>query len=135
MSVYQLESGAKLEVKLAPFKESRDLFKAFAKHLKKVQFGNVNSLNSDIDFNLIKDIVLTVIEEPEIEQAILTCASRSLYNGHAIIEKTFEDDKFDRGDYFYILLYVAYENCAPFTNGLLSKLKDLLPKVVTDSLR
>lgn len=135
MSVYKLESGASLDVKLAPFKDGRNLFKVFAKALKKVDLGGHKSVNAEIDLNLIKDVVLTAVSEPEIEQAILVCAERSLYNGQAIIEEMFDDKGFNRGDYFYILLYVAYENCAPFTNGLLSELKTLFPQVVKDSLR
>lgn len=134
MKEYRLNTGAKLKISLAPFKESRELFKSFAKHLKVIDLSGVKNAQSEIDANMIKDIVLTVLSEDEIEQKIMDCSKWSTYNDFKITEQLLDDEESIREDYLEMMTFIAYENCLPFMKGLLPKLKELLPEVLKSSL-
>jgi hypothetical protein len=124
MKVVQLPSGAELKIALAPFSEANALFKAIGAEMKnlKVEF------DTEIDVNLLKDLVCSAVASDKIESCIWDCIKKSLYNDLKITKDTFEPVD-ARQDYYVVLFEVAKENLAPFTKSLSAQFGDILKKI------
>lgn len=117
----ELPSGAKLDVKLAPFSDSKALLQAFLEEIKAVKMA----ADTQLDVNLFKDLFCAGFSSPKVEAALTVCMNRCLYNGLRIDRETFESAE-ARQDYMLACFEVAKENVAPFTKGLYAKYSTLL---------
>lgn len=137
MSEFTSTSGAKVHVRVAPFKDSMALKNAITKELSTkgidlstLTFKDENGKDKkigDIDtkelLSPIVNSVLALDSSDEVYRAVFKCLERCTYNGEKITENTFEDVE-ARGDYYEILLSCLKENIFPFFGGLRSKFKD-----------
>lgn len=116
--IADLPSGAKLEVQLAPFADSKALYQAFAMEATKLKVD----ATVELDVNLFKDIAAVALSSREIEKAMWVCMKRCLYKGAPITPETFEPVE-AREDYLPACMEVAQENVAPFMKSLISQWK------------
>ncbi len=117
----ELPSGAKLDVKLAPFADSKFLLNALLEEVKGVSIA----AETQIDVNLFKDLFCAGFSSPKVDAALKTCMARCLYNGRKIDADTFEAED-ARQDYMLACFEIAQANIAPFTKGLYAKYSTLL---------
>ena len=122
-----LASGAELDITLAPFSEAKRLYQAVLKECK----GSKIEAKTEIDYNFIKDLILSVGSSELVDEALKPCLARCTYNKARITDELFEGEQ-ARGDYFEIIMEVGKQNLLPFTKGLLSQYAGLLQKI-TDS--
>ena len=119
-----LPSGAELKITVAPFADSRALYQAILEEAK----GLKVDASTEIDVNLFKDLLCSLLASKKVESAIMLCMKRATYNGLKIDEQTFEPVE-ARQDYFEACFEVAKENIAPFTKSLYARFSPLLAKV------
>lgn len=119
-----LPSGAVLTLTLAPFKDGKELFQAFAEELKSLKIDP----NADVDANFFKDIFCSSICSKKFEAALEKCKARCLYNDLRIDDSTFEPEK-ARDDYLQVNYEVARANIMPFTNSLYAKFSQVLGRL------
>lgn len=124
MRIVNLPSGAELKVSLAPFSEANALFKAVSAEAKNLKV----SFETDVDVNLLKDIVCAAVSSDKIEACIWDCMKKSLYNGLKMSKETFEPEE-ARQDYYVVLLEVAKDNLLPFTKSLSAQFGDIMKKI------
>ena len=124
MRTVNLPSGAELKIGLAPFSEANALFKAVGSELKNLKV----TLDTDIDVNLLKDIVCSAVASDKIEACIWDCMKKCIYNDTRITKETFEPEE-ARQDYYVVLLEVAKDNLTPFTKSLSAQFADILKKI------
>jgi hypothetical protein len=124
MRSIQLPSGAELKIGLAPFSEANALFKAVGVELKNLKV----TLDTDLDVNLLKDVVCSAVASDKIESCIWDCMKKCVYNESRITKETFEPEE-ARQDYYVALFEVAKENLLPFTKSLSAQFADILKKV------
>lgn len=119
-----LPSGAKLEITLSPVEISYELFSVISEELKTLKMHGTQ----EIDYNLIKDMLLTGICSKKIKAAVKECMKRALYDGVRIDDQTFEP-KEKRQDLLVVMYEVAVENIAPFTKSLSALFVDMFQEV------
>ena len=119
-----LESGAELKISPASFAEARALLQAILEEAKALKVD----ADTEIDVNLLKDLVCTFLGSKKVESALMVCARRATYNGSRIDESTFEAVE-ARADYFEVCYLIAKENIMPFTKSLYAKFSPVLEKV------
>jgi hypothetical protein len=124
MRTVKLPSGAELKIGLAPFSESNALFKAVGAELKSLKV----TFDTELDVNLLKDIVCSAVASDKIEGCIWDCMKKCVYNDSRITKETFEPEE-ARQDYYVALLEVAKENLIPFTKSLSAQFADILKKI------
>lgn len=117
-----LESGAKLDLGMAPFATGMKLFKTVANELKLVNFElGLEDMNlrrlADKDINTFKNAILQLAGSDALEAALFACMERCLYNGVKIDRKTFEPED-ARADYLPVAWEVMKYNLAPFFKNL-----------------
>lgn len=122
--IANLPSGAKLEIQLAPFADSKALYQAFAAEATRLKVDPT----VDIDVNLFKDIAAVSLSSKAIEAALTVCMKRCLYNGAPITADSFEPVE-AREDYLPACMEVAQENVAPFMKSLISQWKAQAGKI------
>jgi hypothetical protein len=122
----QLESGAKLMIALAPFKDAKELYQAALDELKSLKLDP----QAEIDANFYKDIFCVGLSSKKIEAALLNCMKRCTYNGEKITEELFEDEK-KREDYIIVCFHVLEQNIKPFTKALSQQYKAILQRMNT----
>ena len=140
--VFDLPSGAKLAVTVAPFVDAWALMKATLKTLKGVQL-NADAIGADVigflstpaGISTLIDRVAEFATSPEVEAAMWQCAARALYipvgssiefPGTKVNRTMFDDQNFGmqaREDYSSIVIALMKVNCAPFLAQALSGLK------------
>jgi hypothetical protein len=113
-----LPSGAKLNVALAPFADSKALYQALLEEAKGVKMDP----QAEVDVNLFKDLFCAGLSSKKIEAAAMECAKRSIYNGEKLTLECFEPEN-ARQDFYPMLFEVTKENVSPFTNDLYAKFK------------
>lgn len=115
----ELSSGKKLRVAVAPFTDAKKLYQAIMREVGSIDM----KASEEMDVNFIKKIICTLLSSKEIEDALMVCAKRSLYEDKKVTDECFEDVE-ARKDYFEILSYITWENVSPFLNGLFVKYED-----------
>ncbi len=119
-----MPSGAKLNVTVAPFKDSRALTQAIMRSMKGLPLSN-NPF--DMDLAVLKDAFIEAATSPDVEVMLEKCFQRALYDGRRIEDALFNDPKIGevaRRDYGSICWAVVEANCKPFFEQALSMLKD-----------
>src|SRR5690242_20291792 len=115
-----LKSGAVLTVAIASFASGNKLMKTVARELSGVDFNlelkNLDEL-SEKDINVLKNVVFRIIQSDAIEQALLECMKKCLYNDQRITLETFETED-ARQDYLPVAWEVMKANLRPFFSGL-----------------
>ena len=122
MAQFIAQSGAKVIINQAPFRDAMALKNAVVSELAKNKI-DISSISSDMEVGGILSAILSIDASEVVFDKVMTCLSRCTYNGEKIIENTFEDAS-ARGDYYDVVLACMKENILPFFQGLLSKLKD-----------
>lgn len=117
-----LESGAVLDMTMAPFVEGHRLFKAVAKELKAVHIQANGQAEGAL--NAIKDIVASLVSSDEVESALWACMGRAAWNGRKAEPGLFEDEK-AREDFLIIQKEVLLFNLGPFQKSLKSMFSDV----------
>lgn len=114
MREVKLPSGAVLKVNLAPFPESKALYKAVIAEVKGIQL-----LSSAEMANVYKDLFCAGMSSDKIEACLMKCLLRCTYNDHQIkdLDLLFEPLQ-AREDYLHVCLEVAIENLLPFGKDL-----------------
>lgn len=123
-----LASNAVLEISISDFKTVNALIKAMMKEAKNIKIDGGMELDiekaiKEGQYNFVKDIVCSLVASDEIESLLFKCFERCMYNKKKINEDLFDLDLDARGDYYEIAWEVGKFNVAPFTKGLLSKLR------------
>lgn len=126
-----LKSGATLTIGLAPFAVGTRLLRTIARELALVNIDfDLRSLK-DIgskDINTLKNVLLALLSSEGIEQSVMECAKKCLYNGQGINAETFAAED-SRPDYLPVMVEVVKANLRPFFSGLdLSLLTSVSPK-------
>lgn len=121
------DTGAKLEIGVASFKDCLKLKNVILSELSKVDI-EIDKLDfASTDVNAILKPLLVVDSSEEVFEAVFKCAVRSKYNGEKITMELFEDTK-AREDYYVVIIEVIKANLHPFFKGLASALKSIIPK-------
>lgn len=139
--LFDMPSGAKLAITVAPFKDAWALMRASLKTLKgmdlksedlKQEMGAV--LNNPATFSLIVDRIVDFATSSEVEAAVWKCAERALYipagsdisnPGTKVIPGLLDDPQYGlsaRQDFAKIATSILEVNCKPFLANLLSGL-------------
>lgn len=124
MKEIELPSGAKLKIGLAPFAASKELYQVILDEAKSLKI----EASTEIDVSLFKDAFCAALSSKRIENAVLECAKKCVYNDLKIDGNTFEPVE-ARQDYIPMLIEVAKENLLPFTKSLSAKYGDILKKI------
>ena len=125
MKEFELPSGAKLRVALAPFADGRDLYQAVMREAKSLHIN----MSEEIDVNLLKDMFCTLLASKEIEACVFKCMQKSLYNDSKITEDVFEPEE-ARQDYIECLFKVTWENVHPFGKALFAEYGTIFQGVI-----
>jgi len=123
MAQFIAQSGAKVIINQAPFRDAMALKNAVVAELSKNKI-DISSISSDMEVGGILSALLSIDASEVVFDKVMTCLARCTYNGEKITENTFEDAS-ARGDYYDVVLACMKENILPFFQGLLSKLKDV----------
>lgn len=109
---FDLPSGAKLKVQVAPFADAKALYQAVLEEVKGVQIGASMDITS-----VFKDLACVAFSSKKIEAALEICLKRCLYNDLKIDKTTFDPPE-KRQDFVDVCFFCMKENLTPFTNGL-----------------
>ncbi len=124
-----LNSGARLVVTPADFKDADGLRKAVIRSLKGVPLSP-NIL--DTQMSSVKDAIFEIASSEEVEQLIFRCAIKATYDGARVEPALFDDPKVGaqaRKDFHEMLAAIAWENVGPFFEQALSGLKPIIEKL------
>ena len=134
------QSGKRIVINIASFKESAQLKACIAKELltQNIDLGNADSLaglkdelNNSVPklLNTAKNLLLSCEVSEEFNKALFNCLQHCTYDGIQITEELFDPHckPEAREDYYTIVFECIKENILPFFKGLLSKLKTLNP--------
>lgn len=133
-----LESGAVLEVTMAPFEDAEALLEAVMQETESIQINLGADFGSFEDFlaqggikteliNTVKNAVCRILGSRKVKDAIWICMKRATYNGLKITRETFEPEQ-SRADYITIAKEVLWFNLSPFFKSLALKFSEKLRK-------
>lgn len=136
------QSGKRIVINIANFKESAQLKACIAKELlvQNIDLGNADSLaglkdelNNSVPklLNTAKNLLLSCEVSEEFNKALFNCLQHCTYDNLQVREQLFDDVPEAREDYYMIVFECIKENILPFFKGLLSKLKTLNPTNVS----
>ncbi len=114
----KLDSGANIEITLAPFTEGHRLFKTVARELEDLNFKE----------DTIQKMALKLISSEAVEIALWRCMERASYNKMKVNADLFENSEI-RKDFFPVAKEVLIFNLTPFFANLAS----LFPVSVKDN--
>ncbi len=135
-----LDSGAVLNVSMAPFEVGHKLFKVVGKELTQIKFAFGNAevedlgklkdlLRSDDAVDTIKNIILRLVSSDDVEDALWACMAYADYDKKKVIKtNNIFDSAEARGDYLVVAKEVLWFNLSPFFRNLSSMLPDLQKK-------
>lgn len=138
--IFDLPSGAKLAVTVAPFRDAWSLMKASLSTLKGMELKGIDVkqklsalvLNDPKAIELILDRVVDFATSPEVEAAMWKCAKKALYipansdpayPGTEVNQNMFDEPSSGekvREDYARIVFHLLEVNCKPFLAQALS---------------
>lgn len=123
---FDLPSGAKQHVTIAPFEDAHALTKALLKSSVGLQLAqDVLSM----DLTALKDGLIAAATSDEVEKFVFKCLERSTWNNLKITKALFDDPTYGddaRKDYYLLCANVVRANCAPFFGQALSMLRTSL---------
>lgn len=122
--VIDLPSGKKLEITLAEFSKSKDLFQALMEEGKGLKMDP----EAQVDVNFYKDLIFTAMSSKRVELALGECLKRCTYSGLKIDKDTFEPEE-AREDYIGVVVNVGYENIRPFLKNLYAQFAALRKQI------
>lgn len=125
---FDLPSGAKLHVSVAPFQDAKGLTKALLKATGGIKLAD-NPMEMDV--SIIKDMLVSAATSDEVEASLFRCMERATYDKLKITPELFDDPAIGekaRRDYFSICSKIVEVNCLPFFDQTLSTLKTFLGK-------
>lgn len=114
--VIDMPSGAKLDISVSPFADSRALYQSILEEGKALKLDP----EADVDVNFFKDLFCSAMASKKIEAALNKCFERVTYKGLRVDNDTWEPVE-NREDYFDACFAVAKENITPFTKNLSAK--------------
>jgi hypothetical protein len=124
------QSGKRIVINIATFKESAQLKACIAKELLN-QNIDLNSFDSyealKREFSNLKDILLRFEISEEFNAALFNCLQHCTYDKIPVDDRLFDDVPEAREDYYTIAFECIKENIYPFIKGLLSKLNSHKP--------
>tara|TARA_R110000744_G_C19209653_1_gene545880 strand:- start:303 stop:719 length:417 start_codon:yes stop_codon:yes gene_type:complete len=130
---YKSETGAKVVINPADWKDAVNLKSAIAKELSKSDVKiELDDLTNASDISEFIKLFLVLDSSEVVYDNIFKCLARCTYHGEKITEDTFEDIK-AREDYYEITFHCIKENLNPFFKGLRSRLSQLMLLVVPKS--
>ncbi len=103
----KLESGAELDVTLAPFSDGHRLFKAVTKELQEINLSE----------DSVQKLSMRLLSSEPIENALWPCMARGSYNGLKINPDLFENAE-ARCDFLEVMKEVLAYNLLPFSKNL-----------------
>lgn len=112
---FQLQSGKKLEIDIAPLEVCINLYRAVVNECKNAGL-DITIAEEDTLLTLLmknKEAMLNVISSEEVMEAIKACCSKVLYDKQRFSDALFEKTD-NRKDYFPTLAIVGIENIRPF---------------------
>ena len=115
MLKFQLASGSKLEFNLAPLEPGLELFHCILNECKNANL-DLTAADEETYMNLImknQKAIFNLFSSSEVQQAIIDCSKKVLYNNQHFELSLFEDEK-NRKDFFGALVIIAMENLRPF---------------------
>ncbi len=122
MREVDLPSGAKLKISMAPFAESKALFKAVLEEAKSI---GIDAQKDITDINMYKEIFCAGFSSKKIDDCLKPCLGRCTYNDSKITDDTFESAG-SREDYLIVCYEVAVDNISPFLKSLYAKFSQTL---------
>lgn len=132
----KLPSGATLKVRVAPFKEAKNLYQVLLRELRAIKIEPGMEMAA-----LYKDLFCIGFSSPAIEHALLECFSVCTYdagNGELRLRMldgsvTYFEPVERRDDYMVVCAEVAKENIVPFGKSLYAeflKMSELVSSLV-----
>lgn len=112
---FQLQSGKKIEIDIAPLEVCLNLYRAVVNECKNAGL-DITIAEEDTLLTLLmknKEALLNVISSPEVMDAIKDCCPKVLYDKQRFSDALFEKVE-NRKDYFPTLAIVGIENIRPF---------------------
>ena len=128
-TIKTLDSGAVLDLTLAPFEAGHKLLKAVMREIEQVNVSK-EALSGEMNegaLNTIKSLLARLIYSDAVEAALWPCMDRALYNNKRISKDLFEDEA-ARADYLPVVKEVLLFNLSPFTKNLTSLLSEVMGK-------
>lgn len=130
-----LDSGAELDMTLAPFGVANKLKNVVLKELQSIRFDmGASSIENIFEMEIgtevidtLKNILCTVAGSEPIQDALWPCMDRATYKGARITPDTFEAED-ARGDYLTVFKEVLWFNLRPFFKNLPSLSKEILKR-------
>lgn len=124
MKTFDLPSGAKLRIGLAPFADARDLYQSVLNEVKTLKVDD----DVEIDFSFLLSIACTLLSSKDVESKMEKCMKKCLYNDDKITNDIFEDEE-ARQDYLDCVARVIWENIYPFGKAHFSRFQDIFEKM------
>ena len=116
MLKFQLKSGKKVELNLAPIGEALALYRAIIYECKgagvDITTANAETIADVLTKNI--DALLNILGSELVMEAIKGCMAKVLYDGQRFSMDIFDNDVKARGDFFPLMSLVAVENLRPF---------------------
>lgn len=123
---YKSESGAKVVINPADWRDAVALKSAIAKELSKSDLSiDIETISKSQDITEFVKLFLVLDSSDVVYAAVFKCLIRCTYKGEKIEEATFEDLE-AREDYYEIVFNCIKENISPFFKGLRSRFSQLL---------
>lgn len=112
---FQLASGSKLELDLAPIEPALNLFHIILNECKNANLDLTIADDTTIMKMILqnKDAVLNIFSSTDVQNAILECSKKAIYNNQHFELSVFENIQ-NRCDFFGSLVIIALENLRPF---------------------
>jgi hypothetical protein len=125
---FEMPSGAKLVVTLAPFTDSLALHKTLIRAARDLP---ITPDVLQMDVAALKDVLIEATTSQDVEKALFKCFERCVYNNMKVRPDLFDDPTVGetaREDYYSIAWAVVKVNCAPFVKRISSWLKTAFSK-------
>lgn len=125
MKEIKLPSGNIIRFHEAGFEEQQPLILAIIGKIKGIQID----FDNEFDINFVKDILSSIISDPEINNLLWPCLGRCLLNGQNVTKELFNNNPEYKQDYLPCLLEVGIENISPFLSSLPAVLSSITEKI------
>jgi len=129
MKKVKLPSGNELIIIVADFSTSRACYQAFLEEGKSLTLDP----NAQVDVNLYKDLVCSMLSSKRIESAVWACMTKCTINKLPITEETFEPVEC-RDDYLTVMIEIAKANIMPFMKSLYAEYAPIFKSILQTNL-
>lgn len=127
MLKFQLKSGKKLEIDIAPIETGLNLYRAILIECKGANL-DLSVANEDTIMDLLlknKEACLNILSSESVLEAIKDCCSKVVYDKQRFNMNLFEKVE-NRKDFIPVMMIVAMENIRPFFDE---------PHIILDALQ